>query len=53
MHVSSFTFQAPGFYVAHGYREAGRTPDLPLPGQADVHLVKQLGGAVEGTAGRV
>ena len=43
VHVSSFTFQAPGLYLGHGYVEVGRTPDLPLAGQADVHLVKLPG----------
>ncbi len=42
VHVSSFTFQAPEFYARHGYVEVGRTEALPLPGQADVHLVKHL-----------
>jgi GNAT superfamily N-acetyltransferase len=39
--VSSFTFQAPGFYQRHGYAEAGRTPGIP-GGHADVHLFKPL-----------
>ncbi|MEU3601141.1 GNAT family N-acetyltransferase [Streptomyces sp. NPDC006798] len=39
--VSSFTFQAPGFYQRHGYRETGRT--LGFPGGAeDVHMFKRL-----------
>jgi GNAT superfamily N-acetyltransferase len=39
--VSSFTFQAPGFYQRHGYAETGRT--LGIPGGAeDVHMFKQL-----------
>lgn len=39
--VSSFTFQAPGFYQKYGYAETGRT--LGLPGGAeDVHLFKRL-----------
>jgi ribosomal protein S18 acetylase RimI-like enzyme len=42
MNVSSFTFQAPGFYARLGYREVGRTEALPLAGHADVHFVKQL-----------
>jgi GNAT superfamily N-acetyltransferase len=40
--VSSFTFQAPGFYARHGFVETGRTEGLPLEGAADVHLVKRL-----------
>ncbi|GAA1974296.1 GNAT family N-acetyltransferase [Catenulispora subtropica] len=41
--VSSFTFQAPGFYQRHGYVETGRT--LGIPGGAeDVHLFKRLDG---------
>lgn len=42
INVSSFTFQAPEFYARHGYAETGRTEDLPLAGQADVHFVKHL-----------
>jgi GNAT superfamily N-acetyltransferase len=40
--VSSFTFQAPGFYERHGFVETGRTQGLPVQGAADVHLVKHL-----------
>jgi GNAT superfamily N-acetyltransferase len=40
--VSSFTFQAPGFYVRHGYTEIGRSPGLPVEGAADVHFIKHL-----------
>ncbi|MCX5406544.1 GNAT family N-acetyltransferase [Streptomyces sp. NBC_00335] len=39
--VSTFTFQAPGFYKRHGYAETGRTPGVP-GGHADVHLFKSL-----------
>lgn len=39
--VSSFTFQAPGFYRRHGYTESGRTLGIP-GGHADVHLFKSL-----------
>jgi GNAT superfamily N-acetyltransferase len=39
--VSSFTFQAPGFYERHGYVETGRTLGIP-GGHADVHLFKSL-----------
>ncbi|WP_211305352.1 GNAT family N-acetyltransferase, partial [Crossiella equi] len=39
--VSSFTFQAPGFYQKHGYVETGRTPGFP-GGNEDVHMVKRL-----------
>lgn len=39
--VSSFTFQAAGFYQRHGYVETGRT--LGIPGDhADVHMYKSL-----------
>ncbi|MFI0778044.1 GNAT family N-acetyltransferase [Streptomyces sp. NPDC021212] len=41
--VSSFTFQAPGFYERHGYAETGRTLGIP-GGHADVHLFKRLTG---------
>lgn len=44
IHVSSFTFQAPGFYARHGYVQVGRTEALPVAGQADVHFVKHLRG---------
>jgi len=40
--VTSFTFQAPGFYERHGYRELFRWEDLPMRGAADVHLRKAL-----------
>jgi GNAT superfamily N-acetyltransferase len=42
--VSSFTFQAPGFYERHGFVETGRTAGLPVDGAADVHLSKRLTG---------
>lgn len=40
--VTSFTFQAPGFYERHGYREIFRWQDVPVAGQADVHFRKDL-----------
>ncbi|MFI9200431.1 GNAT family N-acetyltransferase [Streptomyces sp. NPDC053048] len=40
--VSSYTFQAPGFYQRHGYTEVGRVPGVP-GGHADVYLFKVLG----------
>ena len=40
--VTSFTFQAPGFYVRHGYREIFRWEGVPTPGAADVHFRKEL-----------
>jgi GNAT superfamily N-acetyltransferase len=40
--VTSFTFQAPGFYRRHGYREIFRWQDVPTPGSADVHFRKDL-----------
>jgi ribosomal protein S18 acetylase RimI-like enzyme len=39
--VSSFMFQAPGFYQRYGYTETGRTLGIP-GGNADVHLFKSL-----------
>ncbi|MBE1564668.1 GNAT family N-acetyltransferase [Nonomuraea africana] len=39
--VSSFTFQAPGFYQRHGYVETGRTLGIP-GGNEDVHMFKSL-----------
>ncbi|GAA2234512.1 MULTISPECIES: GNAT family N-acetyltransferase [Kitasatospora] len=43
MVVSSFTFQAPGFYQRHGYKETGRTLGIP-GGHEDVHFFKSLSG---------
>ncbi len=40
--VTSFTFQAPGFYERHGYAEIFRWEGVPTPDQADVHLRKEL-----------
>ena len=40
--VSSFTFQAPGFYQKYGYVETGRTLGIP-GGNEDVHMFKRLG----------
>ncbi|NYG57082.1 GNAT superfamily N-acetyltransferase [Nocardioides daedukensis] len=42
MLVSSFTFQAPGFYEVHGYVEFARTEGIPTEGSADVHFRKSL-----------
>lgn len=39
--VSSFTFQAPGFYERHGFAESGRSLGIP-GGHEDVHLFKSL-----------
>jgi GNAT superfamily N-acetyltransferase len=39
--LTTYTFQAPGFYLRAGYRECGRTPDFP-PGHDQIHLVKRL-----------
>lgn len=47
--VSSFTFQAPGFYERHGYAETGRTLGIP-GGHADVHLFKTLDATLDETA---
>jgi GNAT superfamily N-acetyltransferase len=40
--VTSFTFQAPGFYERHGYRELYRWDGVPVAGAADVHFRKEL-----------
>lgn len=40
--VTSFTFQAPGFYQRHGYREIFRWEGVPTPESADVHFRKEL-----------
>ncbi len=39
--VASFTFQAPGFYLKHGYVETGRMLGIP-GGHEDVQLFKRL-----------
>ncbi|MFI6458705.1 GNAT family N-acetyltransferase [Streptosporangium amethystogenes] len=44
--VSSFTFQAPGFYQRHGYEETGRMLGIP-GGHEDVHMFKSLAGSSE------
>ena len=40
--VTSFTFQAPGFYERAGYREIFRWDGVPTDGEADVHFRKDL-----------
>lgn len=40
--VTSFTFQAPAFYERHGFSEIFRWDGVPVGGQADVHLRKDL-----------
>lgn len=40
--VSSFSFQAPGFYARHGYAEVARVEEYPVDGAAGVYLVKRL-----------
>lgn len=40
--VTSFTFQAPGFYQRLGYEEIFRWEAVPTPGRDDVHLRKEL-----------
>jgi GNAT superfamily N-acetyltransferase len=40
--VTSFTFQAPGFYERNGYREIFRWEGVPTPDAADVHFRKEL-----------
>ncbi|WP_340539675.1 GNAT family N-acetyltransferase [Nocardioides sp. GXZ039] len=40
--VTSFTFQAPGFYERHGYREIFRWEGVPVAGTDDVHFRKDL-----------
>ena len=49
MFVTSFTFQAPGFYERHGYREIFRWDGVPTADAADVHLRKDLSPAVAGS----
>lgn len=40
--VTSFTFQAPGFYEKQGYREIFRWQGVPTADADDVHLRKEL-----------
>lgn len=40
--VTSFTFQAPGFYMRLGYREIFRWESVPTEGRDDVHMRKEL-----------
>ena len=40
--VTSFTFQAPGFYQRLGYEEIFRWESVPTPARDDVHMRKQL-----------
>lgn len=42
IYVTSFTFQAPGFYERHGFVEFARWDGVPTEGSADVHLRKDL-----------
>lgn len=39
--LNTMTFQAPGFYERHGYREFGRLKDVP-PGHARIWLAKRI-----------
>jgi len=39
--LDTFSFQAPGFYERHGYREFGRLDNQP-PGHSRIWLAKQL-----------
>jgi GNAT superfamily N-acetyltransferase len=40
--VTSFTFQAPGFYRRLGYEEIFRWKSVPTPGRDEVHMRKEL-----------
>lgn len=40
--VTSFTFQAPGFYQRLGYEEIFRWESVPTTGRDDVHMRKEL-----------
>lgn len=40
--TTSFTFQAPGFYERHGYKEIFRWKGVPTPNSDDVHFRKEL-----------
>lgn len=40
--VTFFTFQAPGFYEKHGYREIFRWDGVPVDDEADVHFRKDM-----------
>ena len=46
IHLESFTFQAPEFYLRHGFEPFARLEDLPV-GHANVFLIKRLGPQAE------
>ncbi|MER5733890.1 GNAT family N-acetyltransferase [Streptomyces sp. NPDC002138] len=47
--VSTYSFQAPAFYAAHGYRETARIPGIPSPHE-DIYFIKPLDAETAGTA---
>ncbi|MEJ8837469.1 GNAT family N-acetyltransferase [Ramlibacter sp. AN1133] len=49
--LSTHSFQAPGFYRRHGYRELAMVPDHPL-GHASFFLAKQLAEGETSSGGR-
>lgn len=44
-HVDTMSYQAPEFYLKHGYRVAGEFPDWDSHGHAKMHFLKSLTGA--------
>jgi GNAT superfamily N-acetyltransferase len=42
-YVDTMDYQAPRFYLAHGFEVAGRIPDWDSHGHAKLHLTKRLG----------
>ena len=41
-HVDTMEYQAPGFYLAHGFEIVGRIPDWDSHGHAKLYLMKQF-----------
>jgi ribosomal protein S18 acetylase RimI-like enzyme len=42
-YVDTMEYQAPRFYLAHGFEIVGRIPDWDSHGHAKLHLTKRLG----------
>jgi GNAT superfamily N-acetyltransferase len=45
-HVDTMSYQAPEFYLKHGYRIAGEFPDWDSHGHAKLHFLKALPHAI-------
>jgi len=51
-YVDTMEYQAPDFYIAHGYTVAGEIPDWDSHGHRKIYLSKPLGGSPGDTAQR-